>query len=62
MKKFIVIWALLLVHSLVFGQVVVIENNTSVGSFTPTTQNVYFYKSGILGSFMVKLYQRIDLK
>ena len=25
-------------------------------------QNVYFYKSGILGSFTVKLYQRIDLE
>ena len=62
MKKFIIIWALLLAHSLVFGQVVVIENNTSVGSCTPATQNVYFYKSGILGSFTVKLYQRMDLE
>ncbi len=47
-------------QNLVFAQVVLIENNTSVGSCTPSTQNVYFFKSGITGSFTVKLYQVID--
>ena len=62
MKKFIIIWALLLAHSLVFGQVVVIENNTSVVFLHARNSKCFFYKSGISGSFTVKLYQRIDLE